>query len=151
MLKKILAITVSFIYLAITIGFPISIHHCHGQNEISIAISDEADCECALETHELETCCNIELEEFQHCQTDHHKSGCCTHETKIIHWDSKQQLAQNQEFKVQIVEIELYQSKLLFDSESEEVIDYSKRVFLSDPPPKTIPLQILNQEFIFYG
>lgn len=151
MIRKFLAISLSVIYLTITIGFPISIHHCHGQDEVSIAITGEADCNCAAASHKMENCCSIELDELSHCQTDHHESGCCTHETKVVHFDLQQQLAQKEEFKLQIVEIDLFDSQLLFDSDSEDLVNNSNMEFLSNPPPKTIPLQILNQEFIFYG
>lgn len=151
MLKKILAINLAVLYLTISIGFPISIHHCHGQEEFSIAFADEADCSCSIGTHEGKSCCSIEIEEIQHCQTDHHESGCCSHETKVVHFDFEQQLAQKEEFKVRIVEIDLYNSQLLFNSQIEEVSNCFNSDLLSSPPLKTIPLQILNQEFIFYG
>jgi hypothetical protein len=151
MIKKVLAIILSFLYLVISIGFPISIHHCHGQNEISIAFADEAKCSCADLQNETESCCSIDLIDLQPCQTDLHLTDCCTHETKVVHFDLKQQLVKKQNNEIQVVEIDLFNSALLLDIVIEEETNKLKADFLSDPPPKPIPLQVLNQEFIFYG
>lgn len=151
MIRKILSICFVVIYLTITIGFPISIHHCHGQDEISIAISDESECNCSMNIHEQESCCSIEFADVPKCHTDHHQAGCCTHETKVIHFNLKQQLVQKQNNEIQIVEIDLFDAQVLFDIDIEEEINKLKADFFSDLPPKPIPLQVLNQEFIFYG
>lgn len=151
MAKSLLALFLSAIYLAITVGIPVSIHHCHGQNEISITIAGESDCGCSSNAHEMGSCCSFDLKDLQHCKTDHYQSGCCTHETKVVVWDSKQQLAQKTEFKIHITEIDLYHSQLLFDVQIAEYTENSNEDYLINPPPKIIPLQILNQEFIFYG
>lgn len=150
MIKKLLSISFSVIYLTIIIGLPISIHHCHGHNEISIAIADEAECSCATSQHVMESCCMMGLDESQHFQTDH-QTGCCSHETKVVHFDLEQQLAQKEEYKVQIVEMDLFDTQLLFENKEEEVSNKSNRESLYSPPLKTNHLQILNQEFIFYG
>ncbi len=111
-----MALFLSAIYLAITVGIPISIHHCHGQNEISVSIIDEAQCSCSTDVMD-KTCCSIETEVLNPCHQNHHESGCCTHEVKVVLWDYDQQLTQKEEFKLQIIELDLFDSQLLFESE----------------------------------
>lgn len=152
MIRKILAISLSVIYLTITIGFPISIHHCNGHNKLTLSMVNEPSCSsCIVETDNSKSCCGNEKGNLQNSHHNLQESDCCTHETKVILFDFEQQLAQKEEFKVQIVEIELFDSQLLFDSESVDLVDNSNIEFRSKPPSNTIPLQIINQQFVFYG
>jgi hypothetical protein len=151
MINKILAITLSVIYMTLSIGFPVTMHHCHEQDIVAVSFISQANCQCAVQFEEEISCCTHQSSLKQNSHLSFTQKECCTFETKIIKWETKQQLAQKQIPINKIAKIDLFTASLNIDSVAEDSFLNYNIGFFVNPPPIHIPLEILNQEFILYG
>ena len=150
MIKKMLAIFLSVIYLLITVGFPISIHQCNSKGVSSVSFGHHEYCACSIET--TNSCCsNTEAVKGLSCTKEIRNKPCCTNESKMIQWFSKQQIVIvdfiNSDAKELVLLADFY-----FNSHSRE--NNNKQKFhwdLEAPPPVFSPVYKMNKQWILFG
>lgn len=149
MIKKISAIILATFYLLINMGLPISINHCHGTEEMSLSLISETSCSCM--TH-IDSCCNIS-DESDHVPSQFikDKMGCCSHEFKVIFWDSDQQIIFSSKAEFEIKEIILLGLNSIDQIFALEGSIKLNDQFIESPPLVPIPIVVLTQQYIFYG
>jgi len=135
MKKKILILTLSFLFLVSTTGMPIWSHYCEMMGKKSLS-----ECQaCAEEKAETFSCCSMEESDFE-IQLKAEKSNCCIDEFdyKKIEDDFFQTITSNL-IPITTVITELNLSPL--DSQNEN--KFSQQTKYDLPPPK-FGKQLLN-------
>lgn len=129
-MKKIIAISVLFIYTLLSLVSYVGIHYCHGHIQ-SVAIN----------THQHSGCCDTE------------KSTCCNScedVAFVIDFDLDQnKIEPNQQIQVSVLQL-LYSLEIQQNQILPPKVVFSKR----EKAPPNIPLPdlyLLNSSFLFYG
>lgn len=152
MINRILALVLGGYYLLITIGIPISIHHCHGHNSFDISWETAAECSCHITDSEPACCQHNESESVQMvCNTDKTMAPeCCSNETETILWLYEGQWVASPPEFIKAAEISLLYSVVQpveLTSKSEQILpDYYLII-----PPLLASRQVSQHQFVFYG
>ena len=151
-MKKVFTLLMAITYLLLIIGVPISVHQCHGDSDWGLYVVDVNSCACSTDLHQEKHCSShssIQEHALENCSIDHHEMGCCTHEDKILNWSSDQQLMSY--FKLSFKAISI---ALIYNNTIELIAPLKKEIqpyWAEAPPNRTHAVQILFQQFTFYG
>ncbi len=154
-MKKVLTLLMAITYLLLIIGVPVSVHHCHGESEWGVYTGDIKACACSTDQHQHEDKHEVSFVDIntniisENCSVDHHEMGCCTHEDRLLKWTSDQQLISHFKRSFKVVPLVLN-----YNGFSELIAPAKKEIqahWAEAPPQRTLAVQILFQQFIFYG
>lgn len=135
----------------ITVGIPISIHHCHGHNSFIISWETTCECSCNVTDSEPACCQHEEFELMQVCNSDKVKAHeCCSNETEAILWVSEGQWVASLPEFIKVAEISLLFS-VVQPVEVASIIEQILPDYYLIIPPLLASRQVSQHQFVFYG